>query len=160
LLQPQNGPFFPFLKPSSLPGTKTEPAYATLFRVVVAIRSIFLRRSASIRTSPSLSLFSILTSIQAPQRRAKKAEEGDKIAKSKITKRRRGGIPLSFFEDVAAAVPRAGDSAVMRLIMGWHASYVLAEDGRWGVGFVPDSTKEAHTALRRPSLVGTNSMRL
>ena len=48
----------------------------------------------------------------------------------------------------------------MRLIMGWHASYVLAEDGRWGVGFVPDSTKEAHTALQRPSLVGTNSMRL
>ena len=67
---------------------------------------------------------------------------------------------MSFFEDVAAAVPRAGDSAVVRLIMGWHASYVLAEDGRWGVGFVPDSTKEAHTALRRPSLVGTNSMRL
>jgi len=59
---------------------------------------------------------------------------------------------LSFFEDVAAAVPRAGDSAVVRLIMGWHASYVLAEDGRWGVGFVPDSTKEAHTA--RPAHTG------
>ena len=53
---------------------------------------------------------------------------------------------MSFFEDVAAAVHRAGDSAVVRLIMGWHASYVLAEDGRWGVGFVPDSTKEAHLA--------------
>ena len=59
---------------------------------------------------------------------------------------------MSFFEDVAAAVPRAGDSAVVRLIMGWHASYVLAKDGRWGVGFVPDSTKEAHTA--RPAHTG------
>jgi len=48
----------------------------------------------------------------------------------------------------------------VRLVMGGPARCVLAEDGRWGVGFVPDSTKEAHTALRRPSLVGTNSMRL
>ena len=67
---------------------------------------------------------------------------------------------MGFFEAVAEAASRAGDSAVTRLILGWHASCVLAEDGRWGVGFVPDSTKEAHTALQRPSLVGTNSMRL
>ena len=53
---------------------------------------------------------------------------------------------MGFFEDVAAAVSRAEDSPAARLILGWHASYVLAEDGRWGAGFVPDSTKEAHTA--------------
>ena len=59
---------------------------------------------------------------------------------------------MGFFETMAAAVSGSRDSAVRRLILGWHASYVLAEDGRWGVGFVPDSTKEAHTA--RPGHTG------
>ena len=69
---------------------------------------------------------------------------------------------MGFFEAVAEAASRAKDSAVTRLILGWHASSVLAEDGRWGAGFVPDSTKEAHTA--RPAhtgeLIGTSLARL
>ena len=69
---------------------------------------------------------------------------------------------MGFFEAVAEAASRAGDSAVTRLILGWHASCVLAEDRRWGVGFVPDSTKEAHTA--RPAhtgeLIGSSLARL
>lgn len=59
---------------------------------------------------------------------------------------------MGFFEEVAAAVTKARDSAVTRLVLGWHASCVLAEDGRWGIGFVPDSMKEAHTA--RPAHTG------
>lgn len=59
---------------------------------------------------------------------------------------------MGFFERVAAAAMEDKDSVVMRLILGWHASYVLAGDGRWGVGFVPDSTKEPHTA--RPAHTG------
>lgn len=31
-------------------------------------------------------------------------------------------------------------------MLGWHASFVLAEDGRSGTGFVPDSMTEPHTA--------------
>ena len=38
------------------------------------------------------------------------------------------------------------DSQVSRLVLGWHASCVLSQDGRFGVGFVPDSMKEPHTA--------------
>lgn len=53
---------------------------------------------------------------------------------------------MNFFEELDAAVKCAEDCAVSRLILGWHASFVLAEDGRWGVGFVPDSMKEAHRA--------------
>ena len=53
---------------------------------------------------------------------------------------------MNFFEELAAAVGRAEDGGVARLVLGWHASFVLAKDGRWGVGFVPDSLKEAHRA--------------
>lgn len=38
------------------------------------------------------------------------------------------------------------DSKVSRLILGWHASFILAEDGRAGAGFVPDSRIEPHTS--------------
>jgi hypothetical protein len=38
------------------------------------------------------------------------------------------------------------DSAVERLVLGWHASSLVASDGRWGIGFVPASLKEPHTA--------------
>ena len=37
---------------------------------------------------------------------------------------------MGFFEAVAEAASRAGDSAVTRLILGWHASCVLAEEQR------------------------------
>lgn len=53
---------------------------------------------------------------------------------------------MNFFEELSEAVGRTRDAGVARLVLGWHASFVLAEDGRWGVGFVPDSMKEAHTA--------------
>ena len=52
---------------------------------------------------------------------------------------------MNFSEELAAAVKETNDAGVARLVLGWHASFVLAEDGRWGVGFVPDSMKEAHT---------------
>ena len=38
------------------------------------------------------------------------------------------------------------DSPVSRLVLGWHASFIASADGRIGVGFVPDSMKEPHTA--------------
>ena len=38
------------------------------------------------------------------------------------------------------------DSPVSRLVLGWHASFIASSDGRIGVGFVPDSMKEPHTA--------------
>ena len=53
---------------------------------------------------------------------------------------------MNFFEELSAAVKGTKDASVVRLVLGWHASFVLAEDGRWGVGSVPDSMKEAHTA--------------
>lgn len=52
----------------------------------------------------------------------------------------------NFFEDLKNKTSLEADSGVSRLILGWHASFILASDGRWGVGFVPDSLKEAHTA--------------
>ncbi|CAM1380367.1 hypothetical protein FF3_01495 [Fretibacterium fastidiosum] len=53
---------------------------------------------------------------------------------------------MNFFEALDAAARRVPDCGVARLVLGWHASFALAEDGRWGVGFVPDSMKEAHRA--------------
>lgn len=53
---------------------------------------------------------------------------------------------MNFFEELEAAVEAVEDSSVVRLVLGWHASFVLAEDGRWGLGFVPDSLKEPHRA--------------
>ena len=35
---------------------------------------------------------------------------------------------------------------LFRSVLGWHASFIFSEDGRFGVGFVPDSMKEPHTA--------------
>ena len=52
----------------------------------------------------------------------------------------------NFFADLSQAVQHTQDSNVSRLVLGWHASYILAGDGRAGVGFVPDSMKEPHTA--------------
>ena len=68
----------------------------------------------------------------------------------------------NFFEKLAAAVGGAKDGGVVRLALGWHASFVLAEDGRWGVGFVPDSMKEAHTAraVHTEALIGASLSRL
>ncbi|MDR3265826.1 MAG: hypothetical protein LBT15_07440 [Synergistaceae bacterium] len=53
---------------------------------------------------------------------------------------------MGFFEDVVEAARRVPDSAVERLTLGWHASSVVASDGRWGIGFIPSSLKEPHTA--------------
>ena len=69
---------------------------------------------------------------------------------------------MNFFEELAAAVGGTEDAGVKRLVLGWHASFVLAEDGRWGVGFVPDSMKEAHTAraVHTGALIGAPLSRL
>ena len=37
---------------------------------------------------------------------------------------------MNFFEALDAAVRRAPDCGVTRLVLGWHASFALAEDGR------------------------------
>ncbi|MBQ9574072.1 MAG: DUF4213 domain-containing protein, partial [Synergistaceae bacterium] len=60
----------------------------------------------------------------------------------------------NFFEDLSRIIQRENDSAVSRLILGWHASCILTDDGRLGIGFVPDSRLEPHTS--RP--VHTNSL--
>ncbi len=60
----------------------------------------------------------------------------------------------NFFGELAQILQQKNDSPVSRLILGWHASYILSEDGRKGVGFVPDSRIEPHTS--RP--VHTNSL--
>ena len=52
----------------------------------------------------------------------------------------------NFFEDLSQIIHDKKDSYISRLILGWHASYILTSDGRHGVGFVPDSMKEPHTA--------------
>ena len=55
-------------------------------------------------------------------------------------------VATNFFADLSRALQKKNDSPVSRLILGWHASYILAEDGRSGVGFVPDSRLEPHTS--------------
>ncbi len=55
-------------------------------------------------------------------------------------------IILGFFEEVSEAVLNCKDADVTQLFLGWYASYAAASDGRWGIGFVPDSMKEAHKA--------------
>lgn len=50
----------------------------------------------------------------------------------------------NFFEELSQAVNIRHDGRISRLVLGWHASYILAQDGRFGVGFVPDSMKEPH----------------
>lgn len=69
---------------------------------------------------------------------------------------------MNFFEELAMEAGRVDDGGVVRLILGWHASFVLAEDGRWGVGFVPDPRKEAHMAraAHTDTLVGATLSRL
>ncbi|MBQ8693924.1 MAG: hypothetical protein IJ520_12385 [Synergistaceae bacterium] len=52
----------------------------------------------------------------------------------------------NFFEELDAHITKLEDCDVTRLILGWHASFVLTRDNKFGVGFVPDSLKEAHTA--------------
>ena len=52
----------------------------------------------------------------------------------------------NFFEDLSQILISKADSKISKLILGWHASYILSEDKRYGVGFVPDSRIEPHTA--------------
>ena len=52
----------------------------------------------------------------------------------------------NFFEELNERIAKLDDCEVTRLILGWRASFVLARDNKFGVGFVPDSMKEAHTA--------------
>ena len=51
---------------------------------------------------------------------------------------------MGLFEDAANAVREREDSKVAELVLGWHASYIVASDGRWGIGYVPASHKEEH----------------
>ena len=60
----------------------------------------------------------------------------------------------NFFDDLSRALLDVKDSRVSRLILGWHASCIVSDDGRTGVGFVPDSRIEPHTS--RP--IHTNSL--
>lgn len=52
----------------------------------------------------------------------------------------------SFFGSLSQVIEKVEDSKVSQLILGWHASFVSSEDGRSGVGFVPDSRLEPHTS--------------
>ena len=52
----------------------------------------------------------------------------------------------TFFEDLSRIIEPVPDSGISRLVLGWHASCLLTADGRFGVGFVPDSMTEPHTA--------------
>lgn len=52
----------------------------------------------------------------------------------------------SFFGDLSNVIAGIEDAKVSRLILGWHASYILADDSRFGAGFVPDSRIEPHTS--------------
>ena len=52
----------------------------------------------------------------------------------------------NFFESLSQILHDKTDAKISRLILGWHASFILCDDGRYGVGFVPDSMKEPHTA--------------
>ncbi len=52
----------------------------------------------------------------------------------------------NFFEDLSKHIQNKKDSKISRLILGWYASCILTADNRHGVGFVPDSMKEPHTA--------------
>lgn len=53
---------------------------------------------------------------------------------------------MGFFEDVVDAAGKSGGTEVTSLVLGWHASYVVAADGRWGIGCVSGSLKEERTA--------------
>ena len=53
---------------------------------------------------------------------------------------------INFFENLSRVIASTTDSAVSRLILGWHASFIMSQDGRFGAGFVPDSMTEPHTA--------------
>ncbi|MBQ3448054.1 MAG: hypothetical protein IJG37_10465, partial [Synergistaceae bacterium] len=52
----------------------------------------------------------------------------------------------NFFAHLSHSLQAVKDSPVSRLILGWHASCIQAEDSRHGVGFVPDSRLEPHTS--------------
>ena len=52
----------------------------------------------------------------------------------------------NFFAELSQKLLKAEDSHISRLILGWHASCLLTDDGRIGVGFVPDSRIEPHTS--------------
>ncbi len=53
---------------------------------------------------------------------------------------------INFFERLSEIINQKQDARVSKLILGWHASFISASDGRAGVGFVPDSRIEPHTA--------------
>lgn len=52
----------------------------------------------------------------------------------------------NFFAELSHSLHDVKDSRVSRLVLGWHASCILSDDGRCGVGFVPDSRLEPHTS--------------
>lgn len=52
----------------------------------------------------------------------------------------------NFFSELSKNLENRKNSRVSHLILGWHASFIISEDGRMGVGFVPDSRIEPHTA--------------
>ena len=52
----------------------------------------------------------------------------------------------NFFAELSQSLQHSKDAEVSRLILGWHASYILSDDLRCGVGFVPDSRIEPHTS--------------
>ncbi|GHS91618.1 hypothetical protein AGMMS49957_18460 [Synergistales bacterium] len=51
---------------------------------------------------------------------------------------------MGFYEDVINAARNERDAAVKNLVLGWHSSFLSTPDGRWGIGCVPNSRKEAH----------------
>jgi hypothetical protein len=69
---------------------------------------------------------------------------------------------MGFFEDIVDAARACEDAAVKSLILGWHSSVVVAADGRWGLGCVPDSLKEPHRTREEHTtlLLGASLIRL
>ncbi|WP_024821347.1 Rossmann-like domain-containing protein [Aminobacterium mobile] len=58
---------------------------------------------------------------------------------------------MRFFEKLISLAKEQKDAPVREIILGWHASIVSFEDGRWGLGMVPPgekiplSSREEHT---------------
>jgi hypothetical protein len=69
---------------------------------------------------------------------------------------------MGFFEEIVDAARACEDAAVKSLILGWRSSAVVAADGRWGLGCVPDSLKEPHRAREEHTalLLGSSLIRL
>lgn len=56
---------------------------------------------------------------------------------------------MNFYERIVNMALECDDCGIQSLVLGWHASSVILEDGRWGLGAVPNPLKEAHVVRER-----------